>query len=55
VLVRELCSDHGARVRGGDSGKPLYDELRNGLLEADFPYERYLRDTVLLAQFLEPS
>jgi DNA-binding MarR family transcriptional regulator len=36
-----------------DGGKPLYDELRNGLLEAGFPYERYLRDTVLLAQLLE--
>ncbi|MEC3978224.1 MarR family winged helix-turn-helix transcriptional regulator [Amycolatopsis sp. H20-H5] len=38
-----------------ESGKPLHDELRNGLLEAGFPYERYLRDTVLLAQLLESS
>ncbi|AHH98956.1 hypothetical protein GCM10010174_48320 [Kutzneria viridogrisea] len=38
-----------------DSGKPLYEELRNGLLEAGFPYERYLRDTVLLAQLLKSS
>jgi DNA-binding MarR family transcriptional regulator len=38
-----------------NSGKPLYDELRNGLLEAGFPYERYLRDTALLAQILESS
>ncbi|MFI7000513.1 MarR family winged helix-turn-helix transcriptional regulator [Nocardia sp. NPDC050175] len=37
------------------SGKPLYDELRNALLAADFPYERYLRDTVMLAEFLEPN
>ncbi|HEX4249155.1 MAG TPA: MarR family transcriptional regulator [Pseudonocardia sp.] len=38
-----------------DSGKPLYDELRDGLLEAGFPYDRYLRDTVLLAQFLKSA
>ena len=36
-----------------DGGKPRYDELRNGLLEADFPYERYLHDTVRLAQLLQ--
>ena len=36
-------------------GKPLYDELRNGLLEAGFPYERYLRDTVLLAEILKSA
>ena len=36
-----------------DGGKPLYDELRTALLKAGFPYERYLKDTVLLAQFLE--
>jgi DNA-binding MarR family transcriptional regulator len=35
------------------SGKPLYDELRNALLEAGFPYERYLRDTIALAEFLQ--
>nr|CEL16540.1 Transcriptional regulator, MarR family [Kibdelosporangium sp. MJ126-NF4] len=38
-----------------DQGKPLHDELRNALLEAGFPYERYLRDTATLAQILEPS
>ncbi|MBB4684319.1 DNA-binding MarR family transcriptional regulator [Amycolatopsis jiangsuensis] len=38
-----------------DSGKPLYEQLRQGLLEAGFPYERYLRDTVLLAEILEDS
>jgi DNA-binding MarR family transcriptional regulator len=38
-----------------DNGKPLYDELRSALLEAGFPYERYLSDTVQLAQILEPS
>lgn len=37
------------------TGKPLYEELRTALLEAGFPYERYLRDTELLAQLLEPS
>ncbi|MEU7134841.1 MarR family transcriptional regulator [Streptomyces rectiverticillatus] len=36
-----------------ESGKPLYDELRNALLEAGFPYERYLSDTVRLVQILE--
>lgn len=36
-----------------DSGKPLYDELREGLLKADFPYERYLADTAKLARILE--
>ncbi|AFU01125.1 MarR family winged helix-turn-helix transcriptional regulator [Nocardia brasiliensis] len=35
------------------SGKPLYDELRTGLLAAGFPYERYLRDTIRLAEILE--
>jgi DNA-binding MarR family transcriptional regulator len=35
-----------------EGGRPLYDELRNGLLAAGFPYERYLRDTVLLAEIL---
>ncbi|MFI6868430.1 MarR family winged helix-turn-helix transcriptional regulator [Nocardia sp. NPDC050406] len=35
------------------AGKPLYDELRTALREADFPYERYLRDTALLAELLE--
>lgn len=38
-----------------DSGRPLYGELRDGLLEAGFPYERYLRDTVLLTKILESS
>ncbi|MEU8895659.1 MarR family transcriptional regulator [Nocardia sp. NPDC048505] len=36
-----------------DSGKPLYDELRKALLDAGFPYERYLRDTLRLAELLE--
>ena len=38
-----------------DNGRPLYDELREGLLEAGFPYERYLRDTVLLAELLRSA
>ncbi|WP_433656264.1 MarR family winged helix-turn-helix transcriptional regulator [Nocardia sp. CA-128927] len=37
------------------TGKPLADELRTALLAADFPYERYLRDTIALAELLEPS
>ncbi|MFE6663988.1 MarR family winged helix-turn-helix transcriptional regulator [Streptomyces sp. NPDC057697] len=34
------------------AGKPLYDELRAGLVAAGFPYERYLQDTLRLAEFL---
>ncbi|CCH32282.1 MarR family transcriptional regulator [Actinosynnema sp. NPDC047251] len=34
------------------AGKPLYDELRAGLVAAGFPYERYLRDTLRLAEIL---
>ncbi|MFG3525269.1 MarR family winged helix-turn-helix transcriptional regulator [Streptomyces sp. NPDC047917] len=34
------------------AGKPLYDELRAGLVAAGFPYERYLEDTLRLAEFL---
>lgn len=37
------------------TGKPLADELRTALLAADFPYDRYLRDTLALAKLLEPS
>ncbi|MEU7137819.1 MarR family transcriptional regulator [Nocardia sp. NPDC046473] len=37
------------------TGKPLADELRTALLAADFSYERYLHDTTVLAQLLEPS
>ncbi|WP_405497209.1 MarR family winged helix-turn-helix transcriptional regulator [Nocardia sp. NBC_00511] len=36
------------------SGKPLQNELRDALLEAGFPYERYLQDTAALAKLLEP-
>ena len=35
------------------TGKPLYDQLRTVLVDADFPYERYLRDTARLAEILE--
>ena len=35
------------------AGKPLYDELRTGLVAAGFPYERYLEDTLRLAEILE--
>lgn len=38
-----------------ESGKPLYDELRDGLLAAGFPYERYLADTAKLAEILEKA
>ncbi|RDG35013.1 MarR family winged helix-turn-helix transcriptional regulator [Streptomyces corynorhini] len=47
-------TDAGSTAFHG-SAKPLYDALRNALLEADFPYERYLRDTALLAQLLESA
>lgn len=35
------------------NGKPLYDEFRAGLVAAGFPYERYLEDTLRLAEILE--
>ncbi|MFG3280419.1 MarR family winged helix-turn-helix transcriptional regulator [Streptomyces sp. NPDC048111] len=35
-------------------GKPLEEELRTALLEAGFPYERYLADTHRLAALLLP-
>jgi DNA-binding MarR family transcriptional regulator len=35
------------------NGKPLYDEFRTGLTAAGFPYERYLEDTLRLAELLE--
>lgn len=35
-----------------ESGKPLYDELREALIRADFPYDRYLSDTLRLAELL---
>ncbi|WP_031468259.1 MarR family winged helix-turn-helix transcriptional regulator [Sciscionella sediminilitoris] len=34
------------------AGKPLYDEFRAGLIAAGFPYERYLEDTLRLAEIL---
>lgn len=37
------------------AGKPLYDEFRTTLVAAGFPYERYLADTVRLAELLEPE
>lgn len=36
-----------------DNGKPLYDEFRSALVAAGFPYERYLEDTLRLAELLE--
>ncbi len=38
-----------------DAGKPLYDEFRAGLVAAGFPYERYLEDTLRLAEILAPD
>ncbi|MFE0019831.1 MarR family winged helix-turn-helix transcriptional regulator [Amycolatopsis sp. NPDC059021] len=37
------------------AGKPLYDEFRTALIAAGFPYERYLQDTLRLAEILEPD
>ncbi|MFI7102652.1 MarR family winged helix-turn-helix transcriptional regulator [Streptomyces sp. NPDC050161] len=34
------------------AGKPLGDEFRAGLVAADFPYDRYLHDTLRLAELL---
>ncbi|GAA0582878.1 MarR family transcriptional regulator [Kribbella sandramycini] len=38
-----------------DTGRPLYDRLRAALVEAGFPYERYLEDTARLADILSPK
>ncbi|WP_410651287.1 MarR family winged helix-turn-helix transcriptional regulator [Amycolatopsis sp. cmx-4-54] len=48
-LVR--LTDPGRKAFHG-AGKPLYDELREGLVAAGFPYERYLQDTLRLAEIL---
>lgn len=34
------------------AGKPLYDEFRTALIAAGFPYDRYLQDTLRLAELL---
>ncbi|MFD9789505.1 MarR family winged helix-turn-helix transcriptional regulator [Streptomyces sp. NPDC059070] len=36
-------------------GKPLEEELRTALVQAGFPYERYLADTYRLAELLTPA
>ncbi|WP_031064633.1 MarR family winged helix-turn-helix transcriptional regulator [Streptomyces sp. NRRL WC-3742] len=46
-----MLTDTG-RAAFHDTGRPLYDELREGLLAAGFPYERYLADTARLAEIL---
>ncbi|EMD24913.1 MarR family winged helix-turn-helix transcriptional regulator [Amycolatopsis azurea] len=38
-----------------EAGKPLYDEFRTALVAAGFPYERYLEDTLRLAEILTPD
>ncbi|RDI43651.1 MarR family winged helix-turn-helix transcriptional regulator [Nocardia mexicana] len=50
---RLVSTTEAGRGAFRSSGKPLYDELRNALVEAGFPYERYLRDTAQLAKLLE--
>ncbi|GAB2714544.1 MarR family winged helix-turn-helix transcriptional regulator [Nocardia thraciensis] len=52
---RLVGTTEAGRAAFHSSGKPLHDELRDALVEAGFPYERYLRDTALLAKLLEPS
>ncbi|WP_410598300.1 MarR family winged helix-turn-helix transcriptional regulator [Amycolatopsis sp. lyj-90] len=37
------------------AGKPLYDEFRAALVAAGFPYDRYLEDTLRLAEILTPD
>ncbi|GAA1996131.1 MarR family winged helix-turn-helix transcriptional regulator [Amycolatopsis minnesotensis] len=37
------------------AGKPLHDEFRTALIAAGFPYQRYLEDTLRLAELLEPG
>lgn len=46
-----MLTDTGRAAFHG-TGRPLYDELREGLLAAGFPYERYLADTARLAEIL---
>ncbi|MFI6044167.1 MarR family winged helix-turn-helix transcriptional regulator [Nocardia sp. NPDC051321] len=52
---RLVRSTEAGRAAFHASGKPLLDELRNALLAANFPYDRYLQDTITLAKLLEPS
>ncbi|MFD6161945.1 MarR family winged helix-turn-helix transcriptional regulator [Nocardia sp. NPDC060256] len=52
---RLVTTTEAGRTAFHTSGKPLYDELRTALLAANFPYERYIHDTVLLAELLTPS
>ncbi|MEV8538570.1 MarR family transcriptional regulator [Streptomyces sp. NPDC051572] len=37
------------------NGKPLAETLRRGLRDQDFPYDRYLADTLRLAEILETA
>lgn len=37
------------------AGKPLHEEFRTALIAAGFPYERYLQDTLHLAELLTPN
>ncbi len=50
---RLVTTTEAGRTAFHATGKPLYDELRKALLAADFPYDRYLRDTARLAELLE--
>ncbi|MFE9577081.1 MarR family winged helix-turn-helix transcriptional regulator [Nocardia sp. NPDC006044] len=52
---RLVSTTDAGRAAFHTSGKPLQDELRDALLAAGFPYARYLRDTVTLAELLEPT
>jgi DNA-binding MarR family transcriptional regulator len=63
-LVRITTDPHHARRRLVEltdagrtayhaSGKPLAEQLRRGLQAEGFPYDRYLADTLQLAEILE--
>lgn len=51
---RLVSTTEAGRAAFHGSDRPLQNELRDALLEAGFPYERYLNDTAALAKLLEP-
>ncbi len=52
---RLVATTEAGRKAFHATGKPLADELRTALLAAGFPYDRYLQDTTVLAELLEPA
>ncbi|MFE1591418.1 MarR family winged helix-turn-helix transcriptional regulator [Nocardia sp. NPDC058705] len=51
---RLVSTTEAGRHAFHSSDRPLQNELRDALLKAGFPYERYLHDTAALAKLLEP-